>query len=116
MKGIFRLGHQRTEIIEFDEQTSMMDVYGYILEPFKDILPHPSHIEFYSFERRKNLILDDNLLNSRDNPFRSNLTNENVTDPADCVLFVIIDDSPQINSQSSMSNFSSNISLITSFI
>jgi hypothetical protein len=92
----------------------MIDVYGDIINSFNDILPNPFHIEFYSCKARRILILDENLLNSNDNPFQSNSTDEHITNPADCEQFFIIDDSTQedhMDSQSSMSKFSSNVFL-----
>jgi hypothetical protein len=111
MKGIFRFGRWRTEMIEFNDLTTMADVRVHIYKSFNDVLlPRKFHIEFYSFEAKKIFTLDENLLDSENNPFRFNSTNPEITSIADCEQFVIIDDSTpddHINSQSSMYNFPS---------
>jgi len=110
MKGFFRFGRLRTEIIEFNDLTTMVDVYGYIYNSFNDVIPRRFHVEFYSSEAKKNVTLDGDLLDSENNPFRFNSTNLEITSIADCEQFVIIDDSTpddHINSQSSMYRFPS---------
>jgi hypothetical protein len=104
MKGIFRFGRRRTEIIEFNDQTTMLDVYCCIFNSFNDVLPSKFHVEFYSFETKQNIILDGNLLDSENNPFRFNSTNEEITNIADCEQFVIIDDSIHENHMHSQSS------------
>ncbi len=105
--GFFRLGKRTTGLIEFNDQTTMLDIYGHICQQFNDIIPSKFHIEFYAVEEKKLFHLDGDMLKSKNNPFLFDPTNniQNNESVVDWVELFIVDDSPavdQIKSRSSM--------------
>ncbi len=110
IKGFFRFGRHKSDVIDFQEDTTVADINHYIYQSFKDIVPSTFHIEFYNVGARKVSVLDEDLLRSENNPFLFDPTDcrQETTDPMDYVQLFIVDDSPpmhEIDFQCSMYNF-----------
>lgn len=114
IKGFFRFGKRTTVLLEFNHDIDMFDIYGHIYGSFNDIAPSHFHVEFYSSTKRKMLCIDDNLLQSPDNPFYPSATDNNNGDIANIMDYLelfIIDDSPsndQIDSNTVIDQFALN--------
>ena len=105
-KGFFKFDKYESGEIEFNESTDMVDVYKSIHDSFHNDLPGNFHVSFYSSQARKILLLNENLLNSKNNPFRFNDRQERIQEKAR-ITFYVEDDSPPddpSNIQSSMFN------------
>lgn len=79
-----KFGEIITPLIHFGPNITMSMINYYVYNWFNNCLPRFFHIEFYSNKIKKNISLDDNVLNSDLNPFKvnstpfSHITNDNL--------------------------------------
>lgn len=107
IKGFFKYGRQTSKVIDFDVNTDMACVNGHIYSQFNHLLPGAFKIQFYSCEAKRVVTLDTDLIQSENNPFRSNTIDYNqvTVNIQDYIQFMIEEQSPcdvRNNSENSM--------------
>ena len=107
IKGFLKYGRETSEVIDFDVNTDMACVNSHIYKKFNDLLPSDFKIQFYSCEAKRVLTLNADLIQSNNNPFRSNTIDYNqvTVNIQDYIQFMIEEQSPsdfRNNSENSM--------------